>query len=146
MEERSPKTSAIHRSTLERAWRAAARSLAEQVSKATFEGYIRPIRPLRLERDEVVLGVPSTFAREWLASRHAALIQSALERALARNLRVRFQVLSPEELSLFPEFEHPEPESTSDTGSAPPFIEHPYRPSWIPPLELYPRFTFEEFV
>ena len=127
--------------TLQRAWNAVLRVLAGKISTASYEAYIRPIKPLSLDRSDVVLGVSSQFAAEWIRKNYAQLIKTSLESALARSLRVRLRVLSTEELPLF-SADTPEPEPE-------PARPEP-RPAAAPPgflsVELYPRFTFDNFV
>src|SRR4051794_1171358 len=78
--------------TLQRAWNGALRALAERVSKATFEGYVRQTRPVSWEGHVVTLAVASPFAQAWLSGRYAPLIRQALESALGSDLEVRFIV------------------------------------------------------
>src|SRR5689334_1735462 len=87
---------------LRRAWEAALRALSGQVNKLTFESYIRPIRPIEATDQEVVLGVTSAFAREWL-KRYVAAIRTVLEEHLGGPLEIRFTVVTAEDRPLFGE-------------------------------------------
>ncbi len=130
--------------TLQRAWAAVLRVLAGRVSTASYEGHIRPIKPLSLDGDEVVLGVTSQFASEWIRKNYLDVIHSSLESALARKLQVRLRVLPPEELGLFPPADSDPSQTETVAHSNEP--RRPEPPPWIPSVGLYPRFTFDNFV
>src|SRR5687768_6961325 len=132
-----PKDDSRQLATLNRAWTAVLRVLAGKVSTASYEAYIRPIKPLSFDGDDVVLGVSSPFASEWIRKNYLAAIHTSLESALARKLHVRLRVLPNEVLPLFVQSE-PEPLAQE--------ARRPDPPPWIPSVELYPRFTFENFV
>jgi chromosomal replication initiator protein len=131
---------------LRRAWDAALRVLAGQVSKVTFESYIRPIRPLEATDHEVVLGVTSAFAREWVKTRYISAIRTVLEEHLGGPLEIRFTVVTSEERPLFGESAESravvearvEPERKSG-GRA-------HRPDLIPSLPLNEKSTFDTYV
>ena len=127
----------LHNTTLQRAWTAVLRVLAGKVSTASYEAYIRPIKPLSLIDDEVVLGVSSKFACDWIRSNYAAIIRTSLESTLARSLRVRLQVLATEELPLFQEPNAPRPA---------PALQSSRSETSISAIPLYRRFKFENFV
>src|SRR4051812_4922116 len=84
---------------LKRAWARALQVLAAKVNKASFESWIRPIRPVAYEvtaeSRQATLGVASPFARDWL-KRYAADIQNALEEQLGSPLDIRFTLLTSE--------------------------------------------------
>src|SRR5688572_33298948 len=96
-----PKDDSRQLATLNRAWTAVLRVLAGKVSTASYEAYIRPIKPLSFVDDEVILGVSSPFASEWTRKNYLTAIHASLESALARKLSVRLRVLPNEELRLF---------------------------------------------
>src|SRR5205085_5913141 len=68
---------------MERAWKRALLSLANVISKPTFESFIRPIQPVSLDGGVLTLGVDSVFAREWLEKRYADVICRTIEGILA---------------------------------------------------------------
>ena len=130
---------------LRRAWDAALRVLSGQVNKLTFESYIRPIRPLEVCDQEVVLGVTSAFAREWL-KRYVAAIRTVLEEHLGGPLDVRFTVVTTEERSLFGE---PNSSSCSEESACvaePRPTGRSAKPDIVPSLALIDRNTFDNYV
>ncbi len=89
--------------TLRIAWEEALPQLAKRVSTAAFASYIRPIRPLSFEDQEVTLGVESNFAREWVDKRYSRQILSALQSALGCEVKLHLRILTKKELTLFTE-------------------------------------------
>ena len=87
-------------SGLRRAWEQCLRMLAAKVPVVTFETYIRPLQPLRLDGNVITLGVASPFARERLEKNSSNAIRSALEFHLdVSGLQVQFVVLTNEQRS-----------------------------------------------
>lgn len=133
-----------HATTLRRAWERALHMLGNKVSKVTFESYIRPIRPLSYEDNEVALGVPSAFAREWLDRRHRSLIRATLESVLGTNVEIRFTVCPSEQRQLTlisiddgrPAAEEPRPKPAKPATLPAGLTESP----------LVARYTFDSFV
>jgi chromosomal replication initiator protein len=141
---------------LRRAWDRALHILQSKVNKATFESYIKPVRPLSLDHQEVTLGVASPFAREWLDKRYSPLIATTLSSLLGCPISLRFHVLSQADLA-----DHAAAmEGAEETGKK----EHPaaalpksrsgrissgerfFRPDGITSLPLNEKYTLESFV
>ena len=93
----------VQSATLQRAWEEALPQLANKVPTAAFASYIRPIRPLTFEGQQVTLGVESNFAREWVDKRYSRHILSALQSVLGCELRLHLRILTKRELTLFSE-------------------------------------------
>ena len=68
--------------TLSNAWQQALPRLAEKIPTAAYASYIRPIRPLTFDHQEVTLGVESNFAREWVDKRYSRHIRAADARSV----------------------------------------------------------------
>ncbi len=131
---------------LKRAWERAIVSLANKVSRVTFESYIRAIRPLSYRDHEICLGVPSPFAREWLEKRHASVIRGILESILGVPIDVRYVVIAGE---ASPMLVGDDPQDAAPRREPePPARRKPRRPSHddIPSLPLNPDYTFDSFV
>jgi hypothetical protein len=75
-------------------WRRALETLQAKLNKPTFETHIRGITPVAEAVDAVTLGVPSSFARQWLEDRHSGALVEALSVALRRPITVRLVVLT----------------------------------------------------
>lgn len=125
---------------LERIW-AQTLALAEtDLSRPSFETWLRQTRPLALYEDLLVVSADSEFARS-MAERHASVLRDRLGQCLGHAMSVTF-VIPPKG----PEQARPTPD-----GPGPPVPppasndpERPAHPSAIQPL--MPRYTFESFV
>jgi chromosomal replication initiator protein len=77
-------------------WQEALTRIESQLSKPSFEAFLKAMRPLALEQDVFVFSVPSAFAKEWLEGRYRGLIAETLREVLTRGVDVRFVVAEPE--------------------------------------------------
>src|SRR5438093_11507830 len=73
-------------------WQEALRRIEGRLSKPTYELYLKNMTPLGVHGDTPVLSVPSRHAKEWIESRHAALIHSGLQEVLARTITIQLTV------------------------------------------------------
>jgi chromosomal replication initiator protein len=106
-------------------WQAALRRIEGRLSKPSYESFVKAMAPVSLQGDVVTFSVPSRLAKEWVETRYAGLIRSALQEVLARPLSV--QVVVAEEVS--------------------PPAPLPPPPQRIPEgLHLSPKYTFDTFV
>src|SRR5437879_10333350 len=64
-----------------------------RLSKPTYQPYLKNMPPLGVHGDTLVFSVPSRHAKEWIESRHAALIHSALQEVLARTITIQLTVV-----------------------------------------------------
>ncbi len=84
-------------------WQEALRRIEGHLSKPTFELYLKNMSPVALEGDTFVFAVPSRHAKEWIESRHAALIHGALQEVLARAIHIHLTVTDDGPLPQAPE-------------------------------------------
>src|SRR5271166_478507 len=73
-------------------WQEALTRIESQLSKPSFEAFLKAMRPVTLDRDVFVFSVPSLFAKEWLEGRYLGLIAETLREVLTRGVDVRFVV------------------------------------------------------
>src|SRR5207245_3452092 len=73
-------------------WQEALRRIESRLSKPTYELYLKNMTPLAVRGDTFVFAVPSRHAKEWIESRHAALIHGALQEVLARAIHIHLTV------------------------------------------------------
>ena len=73
-------------------WQEALTRIESQLSKPSFEAFLKAMQPLALEQDVFVFSVPSAFAKEWLEGRYRGLIAETLREVLTRGVDVRFVV------------------------------------------------------
>src|SRR5438876_1710466 len=105
-------------------WQEALRRIEGRLSKPTYELYLKNMTPLGVHGDTLVFSVPSRHAKEWIESRHAALIHSALQEVLARAITIQLTVVE-------------------DVPPAPAPTAPPRGPQGLP-LSL--KYTFDTFV
>jgi chromosomal replication initiator protein len=116
-------------------WSAALAALERKYSKPIFEMWLKPIRPVAMNENEIVLSVQSAFARDWVENRLKGDISEVLTELLGATLGLRFVV-------------------AADAPSGPPDAADMPPPAAVrAPLaedlrhgHLNPRYTFEEFV
>ncbi len=73
-------------------WASTLQSLKDKVGERRFALWFRNIRPLRVEGDTVILGVPNLFVREWLETHFLDLLRHALSRKPGKLPEVRFAI------------------------------------------------------
>jgi chromosomal replication initiator protein len=75
-------------------WRSVLARLQVSMAPANFDTWLRPTRGLEMEDGVLVVGVPSTYGREWLEQRLLAVIRKTLSESGREQLQVRFRVVS----------------------------------------------------
>ncbi len=74
-------------------WQEALRRIEAQLSKPSYESFVKAMAPVALRDDTFVFSVPSRFAKEWVEARYAALIHDVLHDVLSRHVAVQFTVV-----------------------------------------------------
>lgn len=83
--------------TLRKAWEKTVRSVSGQFGKPAFDNFIRPLRPLSFDGHIVVLGAPTSFAKEWAEKKYSDVLREILEENLGGiELQLRFIVATPD--------------------------------------------------
>jgi len=77
----------------ERAWQMVLGQLQLEMSRASFETWVKSVAFVSLEEDEFILGTHNSYGRDWLESRLTTTIQRQLQGILNRAVQVRFVVL-----------------------------------------------------
>ena len=73
-------------------WQEALTRIETQLSKPSFEAFLKAMHPIALDQDVFVFSVPSVFAKEWLESRYRGLITETLREVLTHGIEIRFIV------------------------------------------------------
>jgi len=115
-------------------WQRTLDVLQMEMSRPTFENWLKNIRPLSLERGVFTIGVPNEFVRDWLERRYAGLIRETVKRIVDRDVTVRFVVSPVESAQRATERKRPSRRATSSLSDE------------FEPLPLNPKYTFENFV
>lgn len=122
----------------EKAWQTAFAQLQTEMPKAVFDTWVRPtfFKEYREDTQTMVIGVPNTFARDWLDSRLRQTARRILIGILNMTVDVEFVVDSPprdgcDDVSLATE---PQDEAS------------PLATEQISASNLNPRYTFDTFI
>jgi chromosomal replication initiator protein len=75
-------------------WRSVLAHLQHTMAPANFDTWLRPTRGIELENNVLWVGVPTTYVREWLEQRLAAVIRKTLSETGNSEVEVRFRVMS----------------------------------------------------
>lgn len=131
----------------EQLWGLCTDALRGKVSEAAWRACFAEARPVSLEAGRLVLGVPSTFARQRLQDRHLPLVADVASQAAKRRLSVELTVLPAPPAPVEPETGGP-PGASLPFGTEPilPRRDGPTRSASQPEFRLDPRYTFDKFV
>jgi chromosomal replication initiator protein len=122
----------------EQVWQAALGELQLQLTKSTYDTWLRDAKYLSHEDGVFVVGVENAYAKDWLENRLLSTVKRTLTGITGKTTDVNFVVWSealeadsvpPAEVSLVPE----RPEATISTYS-------------VSQLKLNPKYTFDTFV
>ena len=75
-------------------WQAVLGDLELRVTRPSYETWLRDTTGIRYANSEFVVGAPNTFVAEMLEQRMYSLISGAVGRIVARDVDVRFEVVS----------------------------------------------------
>jgi len=92
----SPRTESVEMKAAH-VWQAALGELQLQMTKPTFETWVKPARVVAYEDGEFIIAVPSAFTKDWLESKLLSSIKRALSGILGRSVDVAFIVMPEEE-------------------------------------------------
>jgi uncharacterized membrane-anchored protein len=85
-------------------WTATLAELQLQMSKATFDTWVKPTFPIgfRVEGDELVIGVRNAYAKQWLDNRLYGMIERTLQHVLGRSIKtITFALKTSEVINEF---------------------------------------------
>lgn len=121
----------------ERVWQAALGELQLQMTKATFDTWVKQTRVVAYEDGTFIIGVQNGYAKDWLENRLHGTIQRTLTGILNRTVEVRFSVRSStnsskKPVALLQTKDDAHPEHMSNNGRA--------------PCALNPQYTFDQYI
>ncbi len=76
----------------EQAWQAAVGQLQMEMSKASFDTWVRDAHLVSYEDGVFIVGVPNAYARDWLQGRLSSTVTRLLTGIMNRSVNVRFVV------------------------------------------------------
>lgn len=124
--------------TATRLWTAALGRLQLQVTRPSFDTWLKGTVGLTFEGGELVVGTPTTFSAEWLEKRLHQLVTDAVAAVSQQPVGVTFRVHQPHTVVE----QAPPPAPNSDASVPPPAP----RPTNAPRAGLNARYTFDTFV
>ena len=122
-------------------WSAVLAQLRGQMSPATFDTWMRPTTGLDLSGDTLVIGVPSSYAEDWITQRLNGTLSATIAAVAGSPLACRFVVTSGDGI--------PNGDGSKTSASAMEQVRLPDPEASAPmagKLRLNPRYTFETFV
>ncbi len=118
-------------------WQAAQEELRFQLSKPSYETWLKNASLVAADRHAFRIGVPTKLAKDWLEDRYSAVIRETLSAIVSGEVMVSFEVIAAS----------PEGGNGGSSESAvveePPATEEPDLDETSP---LNPRFQFQHFV
>jgi len=112
-------------------WDEGIKIIKEKVSQQNFETWIKPIGVVSLEDNNVLLGVPNKFFKDWLVENYFTLISNSLSEVSGIAVNVQFVVNKSERL-----------DTDRDAGAKSATTHKAVRLH----SSLNPKYTFERFV
>lgn len=119
------------RPPLQKMWQDTLAKLETELSRPSFETWLSSTCLLDIEGNTLIIGVPNEFAKDWLESRYAPLIRSAVQSVFSQPMNLRFVIGTQRDIT-------PDPERTPQV-TLPENIE-------ITPNFLISKYTFDTFV
>lgn len=126
---------------LENFWNQVLEQLQLQLSRPTFETWIKPALLEQLEADHLVISTPNPFARNWLQKYYVKTIAEVAQGILGRPIEIQITVR--------PTSDSDAPGSSELLWSAPaevPSTPPPPASSRLKQTELNPKYVFSRFV
>ncbi len=116
----------------EQIWQAALGELQLQMTKATFDTWVKDTRVISYEDGTFIIGAHTAYAKDWLENRLMVTVKRTLIGLTGRSVEVKFMVWNPghpadDDLPLLQSSPSPPPTATK-------------------PAMLNPKYTFENFI
>ena len=112
---------------LNEVWDSVLKQMSEEISSVSFETWIKPVTPVSLDGNDIVLSVKSSLSKNMLMTKFRSMIESCLELAAGTSLTLNVVV--------------EEEDKNSNNGNIESEDDPITRKS-----ELNPRYSFENFV
>jgi chromosomal replication initiator protein len=78
-------------------WQEILSYIKSQINTQSYRTWFEPIKPVKLESDNLLINVPSQFFYEWLEEHYYSLISSSLQKVLGPTARLTYNVLPVDE-------------------------------------------------
>src|SRR5690349_17685556 len=77
----------------EQIWQAAQEELRFQLSKPSYETWLKNTSLVGQERNSFKIGVPTKLAKDWLEERYSAMIKETLSAIVSGDVNVSFEIV-----------------------------------------------------
>ncbi len=114
-------------------WQKTLSLVEKQVSKPSFETWLKSAIPTGFYNETLIVEVPHQFAKDWLESRYADMIKTVLHNLLEREISISF---------VLPNYNNI-PDAFQQVAAAIPKYNHGEE---MQPASLNPKYTFDTFV
>lgn len=135
--------------SLDAFWGQVLDQLQNQLSRPTFETWIKTAIAERLDDQALVVRTPTPFARNWLQKYYLKAISQAAREVLGHEVEIQIVAARGDESvggAIDPEAFLPPPELIADPPSAPPIASPAPSDRGRTATELNPKYTFSRFV
>jgi chromosomal replication initiator protein len=122
----------MSRTSLTVIWQKALAILETQLTKPSFETWLKSTSLLSFDGNLVTIGVANEFAKDWLESRYANLIRTTVRNILNQEVQIRFVL--------------PDQIDTSQTPKHTQTFRNEKNYEDLNATQLNPKYTFESFV
>jgi chromosomal replication initiator protein len=123
----------------EQIWQAAQEELRFQLSKPSYETWLKNAFLVSREKNSFKIGVPTKLAKDWLEDRYSAVIKETLSAIVSNDVNVAFEVVAQGDGGGRGELREA---SVAVAEEAPPAEEQPLDEV----TQLNPKFQFQHFV
>ncbi|MDD4202070.1 MAG: chromosomal replication initiator protein DnaA [Candidatus Omnitrophica bacterium] len=132
-------------------WEKTLAGLKKQVSDQTYNAWFVPITPIKLHQNELLLGLPNHFFKDWVTERYLPLMEAILGEITGEKIKISFEIteqhipLESKESSI--NLNMP-PSVESSSSDNPSFIKKLFSPKKIETksIGLNPKYSFSSFV
>lgn len=128
-------------------WQTTLGQLQLQMTRATFDTWVKDTRIISHNDDQLVIGTKNPFAKDWLENRLTTTISRTVANVLGRPVSIQFEVDGTEEVLLQQETEpipHPEDHHTPTASLA--YGSNGNNGRGRSQLMLNNRYTFDQFI
>ncbi len=119
-------------------WHNTLEIIQTQLSRPSYETWLKETKPLAFYNNTIVVGVPNEFAKDWLENRYSSLLQEAVNSVAGREVKLKFIVPQEGENKKSIDMEKVE-----KNESPPARVDHN---TLFKPPNLNPKYVFDTFV
>lgn len=132
--------------TLDGLWTQVLHRLEAQLSRPTFETWIKPARAQELSDQSLVISTPNPFARNWLQKHYVGTISDVVHEVLGRTVDIQVTVASPSPATTSETLPTAEPLTWPTPATAPPKPTETSNGQKARTNDLNPKAVFSRFV